>query len=151
MVDFNRDNDSQATTDTKPKTIADVVCPVHFKPLPYPNVQRSEKDTAGLEIRTYFGWCFECNRGYAVIQFKRGERWIIYKYQQYVHDAIETSPQPPGWIVLNKPPKSEDSQTDYAEIMDSLKKAHQEITGLAVTIESLIRHLAEQRGQSIDG
>jgi hypothetical protein len=143
--------------------ITDVVCPVCFKPLPYPKVLPQGIDKEGREIRTYFGWCFE-HRGFAVVQFKRRQRWIIHKYRSY--DLTDKTAIVAGvevkccelkddWVILNELPKAENCLPKTAEeinagTMDALIEMYKAMKSCCVTIESLIENMAAKRGQSID-
>ncbi|MGD0077058.1 MAG: hypothetical protein ABSB91_00370 [Sedimentisphaerales bacterium] len=75
--------DNPLEVKTATKITSDIRCPICFGGLPYPQVISHEIDKHGNKIRTYFGWCFECNCGYAVIQFAKGQHWIIHKYKEY--------------------------------------------------------------------
>jgi hypothetical protein len=104
----------ESETKTTAKVVADIVCPVCFGGLPHAQIVTQKADEHGNEIRTYFGWCFECNRGYAVIQFARGNRWLIHKYMQYALSEVSASagemiinhckPEQ-DWVVLNDLPR----------------------------------------------
>ena len=83
---------NEAKKQMKPKYVADAVCPKCFKPLEYPVVVEPELDRYKRELRTYYGWCFECDEGCLVIQFKRGERWAIHKYRPAVLEASVEQP-----------------------------------------------------------
>jgi len=147
---FEYANDKQVISNTQPRTVTDVVCPIHFKPLPYPQVLTEGTDEkTGLIIRTYFGWCFECNRGFAVIQSKRGERWVIYKYQIYSAGVL-ISNRDTDWIILNEPQRPPEQKDGEAAVMDSVREMHKAMKSCCSTIELLLRSMAEKRGQSID-
>lgn len=83
--------------------VKDVVCPVCFKSLPWPTVMPGGIDRYRREIRTYFAWCFECDRGFCTVQFKRDDRWAIHKYQTYRQYQAEVE-LIGDWIVLNELP-----------------------------------------------
>jgi hypothetical protein len=58
------------------------------------------------KLRSYLGFCFECNCGCEVVQFVVGERWLIHKYQKYNLVASGIACEPTGeWIELNKMPQ----------------------------------------------
>ena len=92
--------------DTNIYTVADAVCPVCFELLTVPSFLPIDHTRYTPELRRYFGWCFGCKRGFCVIQFKRGDRWVIHKYQAYVQTGKEkTEHKPLGpWKILNELP-----------------------------------------------
>lgn len=71
----------------KPKFIQGMVCPVCYEHFQYPSVMNSVTDDYGRKIRTFYGWCFKCKRGFEVIQFERDEKWFIYKYRRSIERA----------------------------------------------------------------
>ena len=78
--------------------ISEVVCPDCGKLLPYPCVLPVRKlERYGLLIRTYFGWCFDCERGCEVIQFCSAGTWQIHKYRPYTVDGPGTKPRHGRW------------------------------------------------------
>ena len=88
--------------------VKDAVCPVCFKPLvnpmvnEYPNGAKCKRP-----LRTYFAWCFNCNKGFEVIQFERERRWVIHKYQEYTVDDKEGKCRHiDDWTVLNEMPEA---------------------------------------------
>ena len=75
--------DSDITKKQTTGVIADVVCPACYRALQHPHVDGTGLDRRrGVVIRTYYGWCFECERGWLVIQFMRDGRWLIHKYRE---------------------------------------------------------------------
>lgn len=90
---------------TKPKYVADVVCPHCFRPLQYPAITGQGKDCYERVIRDYYGWCFKCERGFEVIQFKQNGRWLIHKYRDGIvlneGDSIVLNQ---AWTTLNNLP-----------------------------------------------
>ena len=77
MVAINKENQA------KTGTVKDVVCPKCWKLLQYPRIVNKGRDRYDRTIRTYFGWCFECDTGFKVIQFGKEDRWFICKYKPY--------------------------------------------------------------------
>ena len=152
MVDFNNNTDSQAAM-----TITDVVCPICFWAIENPVIMTEGADEVGRRLRTYFGYCAKCGDAHVVIQFARGDRWVIHKFRPAVvlglANFIEISD---NWKLLSElpPVKQEISdqrpQTEETGIMASLIEMHKAMTSCATTIELLLRHLSEKRGQSID-
>jgi len=144
MVEYAKNNQIETPADTQPRTVTDVVCPVCFKPLPYPQVLMEGIDNeTGLTVRTYFGWCFECNRGFAVVQFKRGERWVIYKYQEYYNFVVGVK-RDTDWIVLNeppRPPKQKDEKT-----VEVLKNMLDSLRSICEGVQVMLNDLADKRG-----
>ncbi len=88
-------------------TVADAVCPVCFELLTVPSFLPIDMARYIPDLRRYFGWCFTCNRGFCVIQFKRQTRWVIHKYQAYIQTgADKTKHKTLGpWEILNELPE----------------------------------------------
>jgi len=137
-------------------TVKDVVCPACFKLLPYPTIVRQQADRYGRGLRTYFGWCFKCERGFEVIQFARDGRWPIHKYQSYTIAEQTGVSLPTGkWIVLNDLPEPAaivigpgggyDNQIDINQmtlnVLGTLQKALKAITA---TVESLLKAVGDK-------
>lgn len=86
-------------------TARDVVCPECFRQLQHPEIVGDGYDT-GRHIRTYYGWCFECNKGAMVIQFERNGRWVIHKYKKSILlDGSGVAKIEGDWIVLSEMPQ----------------------------------------------
>jgi len=85
------------------KTIADVVCPKCFKPVFSPAIDDTKADRYGSKRRGYYGWCFDCEIGFEVIQFKQDGHWVINEYKKYVCGDGRAMPIGP-WITLNDLP-----------------------------------------------
>jgi hypothetical protein len=66
-------------------TVKDVICPECFRHLTAPTVMPQERHASGNTIRSYFGWCFNCNKGFAAMQFYNAQlgRWVLCQYQHY--------------------------------------------------------------------
>jgi hypothetical protein len=66
-------------------TVKDAVCPECYKPLVAPTVMDEQRHASGNTIRSYFGWCFDCNQGFAATQFFNADlrRWVLCQYQRY--------------------------------------------------------------------
>jgi len=107
MVAYAKENQKQPSTGHPTVQIdKDVICPKCFKPLQHPVVTGLEIDRYKREMRTYYGWCFECEQGYLVIQFKREDRWVIHKYREAV--LLEGSGQcclKNNWRIMNELPE----------------------------------------------
>jgi len=70
-------------TSIKTKHVKQAVCPICYRHVQYPRVDKSiEKN--GCVSRLYYGWCFECQKGFMVIQFLRGKSWLIHKWKPAV-------------------------------------------------------------------
>lgn len=119
-------------TDNQLQTVQDVVCPKCFKPLVAPTLVNKGTDNYGRQLRTYFGWCFECDLGAEVIQFFRDQRWLIHKYQHYDLIAEYKQCKPSGrWVTLNELPEPAPVITgpggDFVQLhdiqCDTIKKA----------------------------
>ncbi len=93
-------------TGTKIYTVTDAVCPVCLELLTVPSFLPVDMARYIPDLRRYFGWCFTCNRGFCVIQFKRQTRWVIHKYQVYIQCGAEkTKHKPLGQeVILNELP-----------------------------------------------
>lgn len=93
--------------DTGPAAaIADAVCPHCFRLLTSPFLADQGKDSYNRELRTYYGWCFECKLGAMVIQFFRDGRWIIHKYQNYeLFDTLNLCRPSGDWVKVNEIPE----------------------------------------------
>ena len=108
-------------------TIEAVVCPQCFKPI-QAQVLPAQTNRYQTEFRTYLGYCFKCNCGWEVVQFKKTQGdppvalWLIHKYQKYpvrmmgtdgcsaTHpmgmDTIVEKCHPSGkWTMLNEMPE----------------------------------------------
>lgn len=86
--------------------IADAVCPHCFKLLTSPFLADQGKDSYDRELRTYYGWCFDCKLGAMVIQFLRDGRWVIHKYQDYeLFDTLNFCRPSGGWVKINEIPE----------------------------------------------
>ena len=98
--------EEQKPTDLKQREIADVVCPMCFKLLPYPSVVDEGVDRYHGRLRTYYGWCPVCERGACVIQFARDGRWVIHKYRKAILlDGAGEVRLVDDWVVLNELPE----------------------------------------------
>jgi len=71
-------------TEKKPKFIQGMVCPVCYEHAEYPTQIDKGTDDYGRKLRSYFGWCFKCDRGFEVIQFEKDGRWFINRYREAV-------------------------------------------------------------------
>lgn len=142
----------------RPKYVADVVCPKCFKPLEYPTVIEQETDRYKRVLRTYYGWCFECEKGCLVIQFNRGERWIIHKYRPAVFlDNKNIVQITNNWQVFNDLPLpapvviGPGGEYDRAvnpndvNLGKLLHKLSGVIEGLSRTVKLLIKHIGAGR------
>jgi hypothetical protein len=86
-------------------TVPDVVCPDCFTPVPWATIQQPGTDRYGRTLRTYYGWCFRCNKGAEVIQVLSGDRWPIHKFRSYdlIDDAAcRTTGE---WVILTPLPQ----------------------------------------------
>jgi len=87
--------------------IKDVTCPICGKALPYPQIVDARKlDRYSILLRTYYGWCFDCNKGFEVIQFCPLDdlaQWVIHKYQPYTLGCLN-KPMHCGWKLVNELP-----------------------------------------------
>jgi len=65
------------------QTQTGVVCPRCCRPLPYP-ILRPAYCAEGRIFRAYQGYCFECDRGFIVVQFAGlAGGWVLHKYLAY--------------------------------------------------------------------
>ena len=121
MVGYNRTEDEKQNTEvelasankirpcrdgqTGGTTQVDAICPKCFKPLANPKVML-EPDRYGRELRKYLGFCPACSIGCETIQFKRGRRWVIHRYQVYAYIGTNIHCQAMGgWTTLNDLPE----------------------------------------------
>jgi hypothetical protein len=96
MVSINQTNNPNSKTE--PRTVADVVCPFCFKPLPFPAVYSETSGPYGIR-RGYQGWCPCCDRGAVVIQYSDAGRWKIEKIKE-----IKFIPTPAkDWTIIAAP------------------------------------------------
>lgn len=122
--------------------VADVVCPVHFRPVAHPHLAKPLTDRYGRTLRTYFIWCPQCHAGYEVEQFSRDGRWVIGRYRQYklFGSSLVTRPAGP-WQKLNDMPDPDPVVLgpggDYDQPVDP-KIAHRQIRKKLNKIVSLI-------------
>lgn len=67
-------------------TVPGVICPECYHHLVSPSVLPQERHGSGNTIRSYFGWCFGCQKGYAAFQFFNPsiQRWVLWRYKEYV-------------------------------------------------------------------
>jgi len=92
-------------------TVKDCICPKCFRLLPSPAVLPSKLDRYGNETREYFGFCFECNIGYQVVQFKQTDmngnvRWALHKYKCYAVVGAQYVTKPMGkWVTFFELPE----------------------------------------------
>jgi len=105
----------------------------------------SKPDRYGRIIRRYFAWCFECNRGFEVIQFAKNGRWLIHKYQPYTIVGHTYHSKATGeWTILNELPepapvvvgpggdydKQIELNKECFKLLESLQKALKSTTAL---------------------
>ena len=102
MVYFNCEKEKTQT----PKFTADVICPKCYQRLPYPTVVGKGTDRYGRTLRTYFGWCFDCNIGSQAIQFKKEDKWFIHKFLLYRLEDQQCKPAG-GWHIICELPEPE--------------------------------------------
>ncbi len=88
----------------EPGMVPQAVCPTCYRHLKYPRVE-SPTVSDGCIRRLYYGWCFECEKGFLTVQFKRGGSWIIEKYKTGVlsaeSDRVELDST---WVRVIDPP-----------------------------------------------
>lgn len=90
-------------TEQKEQTVKDAVCPECFELMICPAVNEHRAGKDSRPMRSYFAWCFKCDKGFEVIQFERAGRWVIHKYQEYTVDDQEGKCRHVnGWTVLNE-------------------------------------------------
>jgi hypothetical protein len=132
--------------------VADAVCPVCFKQIENPVVMAEGPDGKGRRLRTYFGYCNICHAAHVVIQFAHEGRWIIHKFRPAVvvgtANVIEISN---NWKLMSELPLTKNSRSEMLDTgkMDALIKIYKAMKSCCVTIELLIKSMAEKRG--IDG
>jgi len=89
------------------QTETGVICPMCFRVIK--KFALSSKRDRYRIIRTYYGWCDECNTGCEVIQFycpntKTG--WLIHRYRLFKILEGNEKPQPvTTWLTMNKLPE----------------------------------------------
>jgi hypothetical protein len=71
-----------------------VLCPKCGLPLPSPTILAERHiERYDLSVRSYFGWCFGCDAGFAVIQVKARSCWQVLKWQEYSCDGPNDAPR----------------------------------------------------------
>lgn len=88
---------------TKVKTFGHVICPDCGRPLPEPVVMPETAGERGLVLRTYFGWCFGCDHGVEVIQYKAFKCWVVAKWRGYAIDEAGQMTPWPEWTIEAMP------------------------------------------------
>ena len=85
------------------EVVRDVVCPKCFKDISEPAVVLSRPERYGTKLRTYFGWCLDCQLGFEVIQFLQDKKWFIHKYRYYAAALDKPIPSKQWQLVKNLP------------------------------------------------
>jgi len=73
-------------------------CPVCGEKFVLPRVTPSPAGSCGRQIRQVFGWCFQCDRGLAMIQFASGDSWLTHEYQEYTLDENDKPVLAGKWV-----------------------------------------------------
>jgi len=97
MIEYAKENQEQR------EAVRDVVCPKCFKDISESAVVLSGQKRYGRELRTYFGWCLDCQLGFEVIQFLQDEKWFIHKYRYYAASLDRPIPSK-QWQLINDLP-----------------------------------------------
>lgn len=91
--------------------VTDVVCPNCFKVPGSVTVMGPRPDRYGRMLRSYFGWCIECHRGFEVVQFASEGKWLIHKYRFFQAVAPEGFNVPDWWNTVQELPLAPMVQT----------------------------------------
>lgn len=94
------------------REVPDVVCPGCFQSINYANLY-GPSPVDGRTLRSYMGWCFHCDKGYTVIQYRqkscrpgRDVDWVIHEYLGYtLHNNTPTMDT--NWMKVNALPPVE--------------------------------------------
>lgn len=137
-------------------TVEDVVCPECYRLMVSPHVLDQVTERGHL-LRSYFAWCFDCGKGYCVIQYynPKTNHWVIHKYQQYVlidrvpvlaGDFISCNPLPDAPLVMTgvggdyyRPVSGEDINQTAAQAKEVLIKCVNLIGEVNDTLKQLVR------------
>lgn len=143
MVAYAKENQTQQSTGHPTvQTDKDVICPKCFKPLQHPVVTGQGTDRYKREMRTYYGWCFECEQGCLVIQFKREGRWVIHKYRRAtLLDGSGQCHLKNNWQVLNELP--EPAPVVVGPGGDFDKQITPEVTTILKSLQSIFEKTSE--------
>ncbi|MCJ7777633.1 MAG: hypothetical protein MUP16_04900 [Sedimentisphaerales bacterium] len=155
---------------TKPKT--GYICPKCFRELAGPAVA-GERDRYGRITRSYFGWCFECDIGFEVVQFKLKEiayincnctgdknigyglnGWLINKYRLFKKLEGSDKPQPvTAWLTMNPLPEpapvitgpgKEYDKPFEPETIDLMEVVLAALKATTKTVESLLKLIIDK-------
>jgi len=100
-IEYAKENQAQ------PKTTADIICPKCYKLLPQTNYTEFASTDRYRTMRSYFGWCIQCQLGCEVVQFKQRDKWHIHKYRFYATVVSNDKPVPDkNWHIINELPES---------------------------------------------
>lgn len=133
----------------KEAKIEGVICPQCYEHLPYPVIMDDGTDNYGRELRTYFGWCFKCNKGCQTVQFKRDDKWFIHKYQLAILEDARICRLKSEWQIVNVLPEPAPIITgpggEYnnhinleSAVPEILKTMHKALAALAEAIQGLL-------------
>lgn len=68
--------------------VADIICPFCNEKMIRPCVSEVKVDRYDRHLRDFYGWCFDCNTGYAALQFKTTDgKWLTFRYRRYITDV----------------------------------------------------------------
>jgi len=82
--------------------VQDVVCPNCFKIPESVTIMGPRPDRYGRRLRTYYGWCIECHRGFEVVQFEQCGKWLIHKYRFFQAAGPEGYNVPDWWNTVQE-------------------------------------------------
>jgi len=83
--------------------VPEVVCPACGRLLIRPKVLPTRwLYRYKVLMRSYFGWCFDCDKGCEVMQFRDDNKWKIYKWRPYL--LVNDKPVHGRWAVKNQMP-----------------------------------------------
>ncbi|MDH4203795.1 MAG: hypothetical protein OEV87_13015 [Phycisphaerae bacterium] len=85
-----------ASTETP---VEGIVCPACYRPLKNKQVFGPGRHVSGMQLRHYYGHCYECATSCEVIQFERDGKWLMHRMRQFriggaVGQFVEVMPLP---------------------------------------------------------
>ena len=106
------------------RKVAGAICPGCDHHIMYPTVSNKKPDVYGRELREVFGWCFKCDLGYTMLQFKSEGKWLTHEYRKYgyskgkVPNPVAVGPWVKGYSLPDAIPVALGPGGDYAKQVD---------------------------------